>query len=225
MGITGVIAWLVYRSFWALLLFPLVWFFLKKQEERIKNEVKQNQFRIEFLHGIEVLNVSLQAGFSMENAWREVEKENRLLYGETSEFGLDVHEMNQKVLHNMPIEKLLLDMAYKSKIEEVVQFAELMEYGKRSGSNWKHIIDVTVEQMLEANEAKQQIEVIIAEKKMEQQIMNILPLGLLAFLQMTAWDYMSVLYHNWLGVICMSIFLAGYIAAFYLSQKILRIEV
>lgn len=210
---------------WGFLLFPLVFGVMKKEKERTKKEEEQNKLREEFLHGIGVLNASLQAGFSMENAWKEVEKETRILYGETSIFYVEIKEMNNRVLHNIAIEKLILEFAYRCKLEEAIQFAELLEYGKRSGSNWKHIIDITVQQIVEKSEVKQQIEVMVAEKKMEQKIMNFMPLGILAFLQISAWDYMSVLYYNWFGVICMTIFLAGYVMAFYLSEKILKVEI
>lgn len=223
-GITLLIMFLFYRSFGAVVWFPIVWIFQKKLVKKQSEEKRQNQLRIEFLHGIGVLNSSLQAGFSMENAWREVEKETRSLYGEYSEFYRELREINQRTAHNIPIEKLFLNFAYRSRLEEIIQFAELMEFGKRSGSNWKKIIDTTVNQMKERQEAKQQIEVMVAEKKMEQQVMNLMPLGLLAFLQFSAWDYMEVLYHNWFGVITMSLFLVGYIVAIILSQKILKVE-
>ena len=224
-GVTVVIAWLIYRSLWALLLFPIVLFVMRRYEKKLEKEKRQKKLKDEFLHGIEVLNASLQAGFSMENAWKEVEREIKFLYGEDAEFYLELKEMNNRVSHNIPIEKLLLAFAYQCRLEEIIQFAELLEYGKRSGSNWKHMIDVIVQQMMERNEVKQQIEVVVAEKKMEQQVMNILPLGILAFLQISAWDYMSVLYHNWFGTLCMSIFLIGYLLAIYLSQKILKVEI
>ena len=204
---------------------PIVFGVMRKYEEDTKKLMKKKKFKEEFLRGISVLNTSLQAGYSMENAWKEVEKELLILYGDQSEFYLQLKEVNIRASHNIPIEKLFLEFAYECKIEEVIQFAELMEYGKRSGSKWKKIIDVTVSQMMEREDVKQQIEVIVAEKKLEQQVMNIMPLGILAFLQISAWDYMSVLYHNWFGIICMTIFLVGYIIVFYLSQKILRIEI
>ena len=79
--------------------------------------------------------------------------------------------------------------------------------------------------MMERQEVKQEIEVMVAEKKMEQEIMNLLPLGILGFLQFSAWDYMQVLYHNWFGVIAMSLFLAAYVVAILLSRKILKIRI
>lgn len=224
-GITAVVMLLFYRSFWAGVGFPLVLCFLIHRAKKRGVETNRSQVQEEFVNGIRVLNGALQAGLSMENGWKEVEKETRLLYGEKSLLYQELKEMNQQVAHNIPIEKLFLELAYKWKLEDMVQFAELLEYGKRSGSNWKKIIDVSVERMAERHEAKQQIEIMVAEKKMEQQIMNIMPVVVLAFLQFSAWDYMSVLYHNWFGCISMSIFLIGYVVAMFISERILKVQV
>ena len=224
-GITIVIALLFYRSWWGVIIFPGVYFFQMRQEQRIQKETRKNKLQEEFLHGIGVLNSALQAGLSMENAWREVEVETKTMYGSDSEWYLAIKEMNQKVVHNTPIEKLFLEYAYQTKIDDMIQFAELLEYGKRSGSNWRKIIENTVNQITERQAARLEIEVMVAEKKMEQQIMNIFPLGLLAFLQISAKDYMSVLYHNWFGVCVMTIFLVLYIGAILLSQKILKVQI
>lgn len=222
-GITAMIMFLVYRSVWAVIFFPVVWIFQTKIEQQKEKEERNMRLQVEFLQGIVVLNSALQAGLSMENAWREVEKETKMLYGDSSEFYIAIKEINQKVAHNNPIEKLFLEYAYKTKIEDMIQFAELMEFGKRTGSNWKKIMDGTVYQMTERQGARQEIEVMMAEKKMEQQIMNVVPIGLLGFLQISAWDYMSILYHNLFGVIVMTLFLAGYILAILLSQKIMKV--
>ena len=223
-GITAAIIFLFYRSIWAMVFFPLVYIYQRREAERTKKEARRMKLEEEFLHGIGVLNSALQAGLSMENAWGEVERETKLMYGVSSEFYLAMKEMNQKVAHNSPIEKLFLEFAYKSKLEDMIQFGELLEFGKRSGSNWRKIIDNTVIQMTERQAAKQQIEVMVAEKRLEQRIMNILPLGLLAFLQVSASDYMAVLYHNWLGGIVMTIFLALYIVAIMYSKKLLKVQ-
>lgn len=223
-GITAIVILLFYRSLWAVVWFPAIYIFEFQQEKKRSAKKKESQLRAEFLQGITVLNGSLQAGFSMENAWKEVEREIKVLYGEQSELYRELKEINQKTAHNTPIEKLFLDFAYRCKLEEMIQFAELLEFGKRTGGNWKQIIDVTVNQMTERQEAKQEIEIMVAEKKMEQEIMNVLPLGILAFLQVSAGDYIKVLYHNWFGVIAMTLFLLAYAAAILLAQKILKVN-
>lgn len=224
MGITAAIMWLFYRSMWAALIFPLIFAWQLKNAKQQGLENRKAQIENEFVNGITVLNSSLQAGLSMENAWKEVEKEIKFLYGSDALFYLELREINQMVANNVPIEKLFLEFAYKCKVEDVIQFAEILDYGKRSGSNWKRIIDSTVSRIAERYEAKQQIEVMVAEKKLEQQVMNLMPLGILGFLQLSAWDYMKVLYHNWFGVISMTIFLLAYMIALWLSQKILKVS-
>lgn len=224
-GITGIIIFLFYRSFVGAIWFPVVCFFEWKRTRKEEKERKQKRLQEEFLHGIRVLNNALQAGLSMENAWIEVEKEIRLLFGDKAELYLELKAMNQQVAHNMPIETLFLEFAYRSQLEDLIQFAELMEFGKRSGSNWRRIIDGTVSRIVEQEEAKKEIEVMVAEKRLEQQVMNLMPLGLLVFLQVSAWDYMAVLYHNWFGIICMTLMLLGYIGAILLSRKILKVQI
>lgn len=216
---------LFYRSVFAGILFPFILFLVRKMVRKRGILHRREQIEKEFINGITVLNASLQAGLSMENAWREVEKELKLLFGEEALLYQELKEINQRVAHNVPIEKLFLEFAYRCKVEDVIQFAEILEYGKRSGSNWKRMIDATVNRISERYEAKQEIEVMIAEKKMEQQIMNLMPLGILAFLQFSAWDYMSVLYHNLFGVIAMTVFLFLYMVSIVLSQKIMKVEV
>ena len=225
LGITGCIMLLFYRSLVAAIWFPVVFVFVSRQEKVEKKEVARMRLQEEFLHGIGVLNSSIQAGLSMENAWKEVEKETMILYGETSVFYQGLKEMNQKAAHNAPLEKLFLEFAYQSKMDEMIQFADVLDFGKRSGSNWKQMIDMTVAQMTEQQETRQQIEVMVAEKKMEQKIMNLFPLGFIGFLQYTAWDYMQVLYHNLFGIVVMSIFLILYIVTIVMSQRILSVKV
>lgn len=225
LGLTILISILFYRSVWGVLLFPLAVYFLYQRETVREKEKRRKELEEQFMNGIRVLNTSLQAGLSMENAWKEVQHETELLYGKEAVFFQEVQEINGSVEMNIPLEKRMLEFAYRSEVEDIISFAEIFAYGKKSGGNWKRIIDTTVLHLNEKYEAREEIEVMIAGKKMEQQIMNMIPLGMLAFLQLSAWDYMRVLYHNPLGIVCMSVCLTGYVIAIFLSQKILQIQV
>jgi len=223
--ITIIIAWLFYRSAWGCVIFPFV-YCLVKEKLRKKGKARRNAVFLDaFLNGIRVLNASLQAGFSMERAFIEVEKESKVLYGEEDLFYQEMVLLNHSTAMNISIESLFTEFAGRTGMEEVMQFAEILDYGKRSGGNWKQIIDVTVYRMNEKQEVKKQIEVMVAEKKLEQQVMNLMPLGILCFLQISSWEYMKVLYHNIFGVCIMTIVLAIYMFALYLSERILEIKV
>lgn len=224
-GFSLLIAVLFYRSFWGLCSFPVVFGYFWKSAKEHGKERQSQQLLGEFMNGIRVLNTSLQAGFSMENAWQEVQKEILMMYGENSLFYKEVKEINHSVALNVPIEKLVLQFAYRSGLEDIIMFAELFEYGKRSGGNWRRIIEEVVQHIQDKYDVRKEIEVMIASKKLEQQVMNIIPLGILLFLQISSWDYMSVLYHNPGGILCMSVCLIGYGMAILLAEKILRIQV
>lgn len=225
LAITAAVAFVFYRSAWASVLWPGVYILVKhKMTEDAKIKRKQ-ALKEHFMNGMQVLNTSLQAGLSMENAWLEVQKETLMLYGESSEFYQKIKEMNQTVTFNMPIERLFLEFAQNSQVEEIMRFAEMFDYGKRSGGNWKKIIDNTVFRMCEQYETQKEIEVLLAAKKMEQKVMNLVPVGMLLFLQVSAWDYVEILYHNLFGVLCMTICLLIYVFAIWLSEKIMKIQV
>lgn len=220
-----VIAVLFYRSAWAFVLYPIVIVVVYKKMKSHKTNRRLLVVKEQFMSGMQVLNTSLQAGLSMENAWKEVEKELLLLYGEKAYFYQEVKEINHQIALNISIEKLLLNFAYRTQIEDIVSFAEVFDYGKRTGGSWKKIINATLFRMLEKQDALKEIEVVVAGKKMEQQVMNVIPLGIIAFLLVFSQDYMSVLYHNSFGVLCMTVCLIGYIFALLLSDRILQIKV
>lgn len=224
-GVTALMAWLFYQSFWAMVLFPFFYREIRKRAKQRKIEQREAQFLEEFMNGIRTLNTSLQAGLSMEKGFVEVERESDLLYGKESLFYKEIRELNQSVRLNLPIEKLFLEFAGRTQMEDIIQFAEVVDYGKRSGGNWRKSIDATVYRMNEKYEVRKEIEVMVAEKKLEQQVMNIMPLGILFFLQTSSGDYLGVMYHNPVGVVIMSFALAGYLLALYVSERILEIRV
>lgn len=224
-GVTGMIAFLFYRSLWGMVVLPIVFLFLKKEEEKRRLKFRKEQLHKEFMEGLKALNSALQAGYSMEHAWKETERELGTLYGKNSFMYLELVELNSLVKNNVPIEQLLLDFALRTGIDDIVQFAQVLEYGKRSGANWNKIIERTIYRIHESYETKKEVEVILAGKKLEIIIMCIIPLFLLLFLQMTASDYMKVLYHNLFGILCMSVALAGYMGAVILAKKTIQIQV
>lgn len=224
-GIGVCVALLFYRSVYGLLLTPFIYIFTKKRIKQKEEEEKKQRLLEQFIHGIRVLDTALQAGLSMENAWIEVEKETAILYGKEVLFYQYVKEINRLVSLNNPMERCVLEFAKKTEIEEILQFAEIFAYGKRSGGNWKKIIGNVVQRLSEKVEAEQEIVLMVAEKKLEQQVMNVIPLGMLAFLQISSWDYMSVMYHNPVGVLCMTIILIAYGLSIFLAERIMQIRV
>ena len=224
-GVTGIIAFLFYRSLGGLILLPIVFILLKKADEKRRLRNRKEKLHMEFMEGLKALNNALQAGYSMEHAWRETETELEILYGEDSYVYQELVEINALAKNNVPIEQLILEFSLRTGIDDIVQFAEVLGYGKRSGANWGKIIEATIYRIQEKYETKKEVEVMLAGKRMEILILCVIPLFLLFFLQITADSYMQMLYHNILGICCMTIALAGYVGAIYLAVKTIQIQV
>ena len=87
------------------------------------------------------------------------------------------------------------------------------------------IIDNTINKMWAKYETVREIDVAISAKKLEQKVMSVIPVVLLAYMKLTSAEYMSVLYGNVAGVLFMTVCLLAYGGAIHLAGKILQIKV
>ena len=92
--LTVAIAYLFYASWLGIVFFPVfIWFFMKRQK-KAGEEQMQLQLAKEFVDTLRSISAALLAGFSIENAWKEAEKEILALYGKRSYMYQEVKEMN-----------------------------------------------------------------------------------------------------------------------------------
>ena len=87
------------------------------------------------------------------------------------------------------------------------------------------IIERSVTVIEEKVETEKEIQIILASRRMEQKIMNVIPFGILLYISVTSKGFFDVLYHNLPGVIFMTICLFVYLGAVLLSRNIVLIEV
>ena len=60
-----------------------------------------------------------------------------------------------------------------------------------------------------------------AKYKYEQQIMNLMPMGIIGYIRLTNPSYFDPLYHNPFGIVMMTVVLVIYYLAYRMSEKIL----
>lgn len=222
--LTVVIAYLFYDSAWGFLLFPAVYVLLQKRGCAQGLARVQAQLGKEFLDVLRTVSSALLAGLSMENAWREAAREIEGLYGENSIMGRELVRINGKVGVNIPLEQQLEELAVRSGNADIVSFAEVFAFAKRSGGNLVTIMEGTANHIRARFETERDIQVLVAAKQLEQKIMNVVPLLILAYLKVTSIGFLDVLYRNVAGVLFMSGCLLAYGGAFLLSERLLRIE-
>lgn len=180
---------------------------------------------MEFKDGMQAVSAALLAGYSVENAWREAEKELGELHGKEALLSLEFQQMNTAIKMNRPLEQVLAEFAERSGCEDIENFSEVFCFAKRSGGDFAGIIRTTVQRMNGKLEVEREIATVIAGKKLEGKIMNATPMLILLYLNFTSGDFLSLLYGNLPGVFIMSGALLVYAGAMKLSVRIMDIKI
>ncbi len=220
-----VTAQLFYRSMYGLLvvpfLFPLICCIFRKEMHRRQKERLLDGFR----EAMQSVSASLLAGYSMENAWCEAEKEMENLEIKKSLMVSELHQINVKVRMNQPLEEVLAEFAQRSGCEEIESFSEVFLFAKRGGGDFAGIIRTTVQRLNAKIEVEREIDTVIAGKRLEGRIMSAMPAALLLYLNISSGDFLNPLYRNPVGICVMTVALFLYIAAMLWSEKIADIRI
>ena len=218
-------AWLLYKHWAGLILCVIIFPVYRRRYVRNQVANRKSELLMQFKDGIQSISVALLSGYSIENAWIEAEKELCGLYGENAYMTKEMHYMNSGIRMNQPVEELLSVFAERSGCEDIAGFAEIFRFAKRSGGNFAKILQNTARRISEKREVEQEIETLLSGKKMEQRIMNVVPVGLLAYLNLTSKEFLAPLYGNLFGVCIMTGAFFAYLGAFLLACKMVEIDV
>lgn len=224
-GILAVVSYFFYRSIWAFFLFSpyLIFYFRKKKQE--EQERQAEVLRYQFKDGIMAVSAALNAGYSVENAFREGRKDLALLYKKEDPIMREFQRITRGLDANERLEKLLFDFAARSQLEEVEGFAEIFSTAKEAGGDFSVIIRTTAERISARMEVKREIKTMVAAKNFEQKIMSLVPFLIMFYIDLTSPGFFGELYGNMLGVLVMTVCLGIYLLSRYLAERIMRIQV
>ena len=224
-GLTLIIAVCFYNSFWSLLIFPGVLFWLYKQEKKRLGEKRQKALKLQFKDAVQGIAAAMAAGYSAENALREARKDLSLIYAENMDILQELSAMERRMDANQTIEAVMEDFARRSGLEEAETFAEIFAVGKRSGGDIIGIMKDTAKTISETIETERQAATALASRKYEQKVMNLVPFGMILYLRLGCPGFLDPLYGNVAGIGIMTGCLGLYLAAWHLGKKLLNIEV
>ena len=219
------IAMLFYSRLWMMaVLFPLG---MKYYERMIRQaeEKGKRRFERQFQDALQSLEAQLNVGYSMENAIKEVQRDLQIMYDRHALIVREFTYMVRQLNLNVTAEAAWKDFATRVALSEVDTFVTVFSLAKRSGGDSILIIKNAVRQLGDKAEVKREIDTVIAAKKMEFQIMSVIPLGIIGYMRLSFPEFMAGLYGNLPGAAFMSICLGAYIAAWKLGCKIVEIEV
>ena len=216
---------LFYGSFPAglpgLFLSPLA---LRRKAGQLAKE-RQHELTLEFKELVLAYANALRAGYSVENAFTEAVKEIAYLFEEDALIMQECRQMMGKMKNGHSIEEMLTDLGKRSGSEDIADFAAVFSVAKRSGGNMPVIMTDTAGRISEKVTLTEEISLMFAQKRLEQRMMDILPMAIMLYIGIASPGYFSPLYKNAAGIAVMTVCLAVYVAAYLISGKIMEISI
>lgn len=223
--IAAAFAYVFYRSWIAFfMLMPIVPMYLIKKKNSCVLKRKE-RLSIQFKEMMISLVTNLEAGYSVENSIANANKDMLMLFGKEGMITKELSYMTRCIRNNQTVEDLLDDFGKRSHVSDIKDFAEVFRTAKRSGGDITGMIKSTVDIIAGKMDVRRKINTLISAKKFEQSIMNVVPFGIILYIDLTSRGFFGALYHNVIGIIIMTAMLAVYLIAVFMAGKILEIKI
>lgn len=224
-GVVLFFSYFFYKNLWFSILLIPVGIRFYKQESKKKEEKERDELSREFREMIMSISANLQAGYAIENALMEARKDMMVMYGEKSQIVQELNVIVKGIHNQISIEDLFVQFGKKSKIQDIEDFGAVFAIAKRTGGDLVNIIKSTADVISKKIEVQNDIKMIISSKMFEQQIMNMVPFGIVFYISFTSKGFFDSMYGNIVGIVVMTGCLLLYLFAYFLSQKMIQIKV
>lgn len=190
-----------------------IWFVLFGLE--IVELKKKKQFQLEclfqdFLVG---LSTSVRAGYSLENAFENAMKELILLHGAGNLLVQEMKRVSRARREGARLEAMLVDAGINLECEDMRELGEVLHIATRVGGSLSKTIGETTKVLHERHTLRQEIEDLLAGRKLEAKIMECIPFCLTMYVEIGTPNYFEPLFGNIYGVVMMSLCLMAYLVA------------
>ncbi|MGI6562468.1 MAG: type II secretion system F family protein [Clostridia bacterium] len=223
---TFAIGYIFYRriGFSVLLSFLGLYYLKMKKKQSVKKQ--KQELNVQFKDLLYFLSTSLSAGRSLENAFESSLESLQRLYGhEESHIVAEVMIILGRLNMGDTVEECLIDFSKRARIEDISNFTDVLVTCKRKGGNVNEVIRNASRVIKDRIEIMQEIEIMLAGKRMEQRILGISPVALILLLSWLAEDFMAPVFNSLLGHTVMTVALVLIALGYLWSKKIMDISV
>lgn len=193
---------------------------LYREEKKELLRKEKQELRQQFKELLYLASAGQKAGYSVENAFMGSYGDLRSLYGEKSKICLLLKKMSVGLENHIPMTELWKRAGKEYDVTEIADFAKVFEIAKESGGNMTEILENTAEVIGNKAETKKEIDTMLSARRLEQKIMNVMPITLILYVDLTSPGYFDRMYHSPVGICIMSAALAVYIIAYLWGRRI-----
>ncbi len=221
----ALIGWIFYMSYIASMLVAVIGLFFIKYYWIWREKRRREGRTEEFLEINRLLVSELYAGKSVERAYRDIK--HRLKREGSHHFPYMQAELEMWCLKfdaGLRFKDVILEFAETSQDDAIKQFAAMFESALANGANLLEIIEMVNRIIRDKRQIQREIDVLIAEKKLEQKLLSIAPIVLLLFMQKTSYSFISPLYETVVGRLLMTVALIVFVVCYLWSLKMTEVN-
>lgn len=172
------------------------------------------------------MSASIAANLGIPEALAGGLEHLRLLYDQDTPIIGELEYMVKGISENRESDtRLLLDFAERSGCEDIGDFVRIYTICRTMGGDLENVLKSTIEIIVDKMNIEREIRTLTAQKRMEGRIISVMPLAVILFLNLFSPDYLEPLYTTPAGRLIMTAALAGIGTAFYLTDKMMIINV
>ncbi len=187
---------------------------------------RKSSLTIQFKDLLYSVSSSMEAGRSIEAAFKDALRDMAIIYpNPETPIMKETVFIVRKIEMNEPVEQALLEFAKRSHIDDIENFADIISVCKRTGGNLAEVVRNTSQVIGDKIETKREIETTITSKKFESRIMSVMPIAMVFLLSVSSPEFMEPVFTTITGNIVMTIAIFMFTIAFFVSEKIVDIEV
>lgn len=219
------VAWIFYEShLFCIMMSPLSLILLKYYNLAYHRKIKE-EIEDEFSDLNRLIIAELEAKIPIEKALKNIEE--RIFSDDIYEFkhiSFELKRWINELKMGLKLEDILIEFANRSEDQSFKDYAKMVSLSSKTGSKLYEVIVNTNQILQERKELKREISILVAEKKLEQRLMSIMPLLILIMLKSTAPDFIAPLYAGIEGRIIMTLVLGLFTLAYFWSKKLAELK-
>ena len=219
----GAVLYIFYERWWISLIAGFVCgivFIPIRTKQVIKK--RQKKLTLQFRAMLEALSTSIGAGKNINDSFANAIDDLAIQFGYESDIVKEVQIVLVGMNNNIQVEDLLLNFAHRSGIEDIRNFANVFATCYKKGGNIKEVIQNTTQIIGDKIEIQMELETMVAGQKNDQNVMLCMPVVFILLMKSMGGDLVDL--SSPVGIMSVTIALVIFVAAYFISKKILDIK-
>ena len=183
----------------------------------MKSRIKS--LRMQFFDLLEAMSVSLRAGNPLVRALERARDDLLLIYPTDSDIITEIDIALGKFNNAIPISDAFLDLAARSGLEDIENFASVYATIEGKSGNADEIIRETQQIIADKMEIEMEIDTLMTAAKLEVNTMQFMPLVILGVIGYAGAGFMDAIYTTMQGRVVSTFGLIVFIISYILARK------